>query len=51
MAMYVFLRINGFALSASEEEATIFMMRLAAGDESRETLADWLKNATIEVAP
>jgi death on curing protein len=51
MAMYVFLRINGFALNAPEEEAAHFMMRLAAGDESRETLADWLKNAAIEVAP
>jgi death on curing protein len=51
MAMYVFLRINGFALNAPEEQAAHFMMRLAAGDESRETLADWLKNATIEVAP
>jgi death on curing protein len=44
MAMYVFLRINGFGLSAPEEEATIFMMRLAAGEESQETLAQWLED-------
>jgi death on curing protein len=43
MAMYVFLRINGFVLIAPEEEATIFMMRLAASEESQETLAQWLE--------
>jgi death on curing protein len=43
MAMYVFLRINGFALNAPEEEATIFIMRLASGEESQETLTQWLE--------
>jgi death on curing protein len=49
MAMYVFLRINGFALNAPEEEATIFMMRLAAGEESQETLTQWLETFTEEI--
>jgi death on curing protein len=44
MAMYVFLRINGFTLDAPEAEATLFMMRLAAGEESQGTLAQWLES-------
>jgi death on curing protein len=49
MAMYVFLKINGFELDAPEAEATIFMMRLAAGKESQETLAKWLNLFTKAV--
>jgi death on curing protein len=49
MAMYVFLKINGFELDAPEAEATIFMMRLACGEESQETLAQWLKSFTKAV--
>jgi death on curing protein len=49
MAMYVFLRINGFGLNAPQEEATIFMMRLAAGEESQETLAQWLEDFSEKI--
>jgi death-on-curing protein len=44
MAMYVFLRINGFQLDAPEEEAVLFMLRLASGEESQETLEQWLEH-------
>jgi death on curing protein len=43
MAMYIFLRINGFVLDAPQEEATIFMTRLAASEESQDTLTQWLE--------
>ncbi len=49
MAVYVFLRVNGFVLSAPEEEATIFMMRLAASEESQETLAQWLESFSEKI--
>jgi death on curing protein len=49
MAMYVFLRVNGFVLSAPEEEATIFMMRLAASKESQETLAQWVESFSEKI--
>jgi death on curing protein len=43
MAMYVFLDMNGVSLEAGEEEATLFMYRLAAGEETQEDLAAWLE--------
>jgi death on curing protein len=43
MAMYVFLDMNGVSLEAVEAEATLFMYRLAAGEETQEDLAAWLE--------
>lgn len=40
--MDVFLRLNGCALAASEEEAYAAMLQLAAGDVQEAQLARWL---------
>jgi len=46
-AMEVFLVLNGMELRASVEEQERFMLSLAAGEVSREGLADWLRSNTI----
>lgn len=43
MAMYSFLRANGYSLDAPEPETVIFMQRLANGDEDQTSLAEWLR--------
>ena len=46
-AMEVFLVMNDMEISASVDEQERFMLSLAAGEVSREALADWLRsNAT-----
>ena len=49
MSMFVFLKINGFLLEAPEEEATLFMLRLAESNESQESLTQWLEKFSISV--
>lgn len=44
--MDVFLRLNGCALAASEEEACAAMIQLAAGDLQEAQLARWLAEHT-----
>ena len=46
-AMEVFLVLNGMELRASVDEQERFMLSLAAGEVSREGLADWLRSNTI----
>jgi len=46
-AMEVFLVLNGMELRASVEEQERFMLSLAAGEVSREGLADWLRSNAI----
>ncbi|MBI1318041.1 MAG: type II toxin-antitoxin system death-on-curing family toxin [Candidatus Hydrogenedens sp.] len=41
-AMFAFLRLNGIALCAEQEEATSAMLGLAAGDISEGDLTSWL---------
>jgi death on curing protein len=48
-AMEVFLVMNGMEISASVGEQERFMLSLAAGEVSRESLADWLRSNVIEV--
>jgi len=43
MAAYVFLRLNGLVLDASEVEAVVTFRDLAAGDVDEEQLAAWLE--------
>jgi death-on-curing protein len=45
-AMEVFLVMNEFEISASVDEQESFMMGLAAGNVSRESLVDWLRSST-----
>lgn len=42
-AMEIFLVMNGMELRASVDEQEQFMLALAAGDVSREPLAEWLR--------
>jgi death on curing protein len=43
MVMYVFLKMNGIELAASEEDAYVTIRDLASGDLSEEALEDWLQ--------
>jgi len=43
MAAYVFLRMNGYTLAASEEEAASIFLQLADGALTEKRLADWLR--------
>lgn len=45
-AMYVFLGINGIAITADEEEVVRVVLALAAGDLSESELGDWLRGNT-----
>jgi death-on-curing protein len=48
-AMEVFLLLNGVELVASVDDQERFMLALAAGDVSRETLIDWLRSHAVEL--
>ena len=48
-AMEVFLIMNGMELRASVDDQERFMRALAAGDVSREALAEWLRAHSVEV--
>ena len=42
----MFLRLNGFRLTATQHEATLTMLALAASDITEAAYADWLRNHT-----
>jgi death-on-curing protein len=44
-----FLRINGFALTATELEAATTFLGLAAGQITEEELTDWFSRNTVEM--
>ncbi len=41
-----FMNLNGWSLSASDEEMYLMFLRLAAGEVSEELLTQWLKQAS-----
>ena len=43
LTTYIFLQINGYELSASEADATVQTLALAAGEVSEKDYAQWLK--------
>jgi death-on-curing protein len=43
IAVGVFLRLNGYRLTADQAQATLVMLSVAAGSFSEEALADWLR--------
>lgn len=43
LAVGLFLYLNGYRLSASQAEATITMLAVAAGDISEDAFAAWLR--------
>ncbi len=51
LTAYVFLRLNGRTLTASEAEAAEIMMETAAGNVSDQTFAEWLRHNTKPLRP
>jgi death-on-curing protein len=43
VAMELFLVLNGFELTASDADAVLTMLRLAAGEVEEEQFADWIR--------
>ena len=43
MSAYVFLRMNGYALNATEEEAASVFLHLAEGTITEKRLSNWLR--------
>lgn len=48
MAAYVFLRINGITLNASEEDAVSVFLQLAAGSLTEKGLEKWFRANSIQ---
>lgn len=48
MAAYVFLGANGWSLEATEEEAVIETLALAAGESSEADYAAWLERNSVQ---
>jgi death-on-curing protein len=44
VAMETFLSLNGWQLSASDEDCVLMILRLADGALAEEALAEWLRN-------
>lgn len=49
MAAYIFLRINGFTLSASEVEAVAMISDLAAGEINEDELSTWIESNSLPI--
>lgn len=47
----LFLHLNGFRLQASQAEATLAMLSLAAGDMTEAEFADWLRQHIRRLEP
>ncbi len=48
MAAYTFLAVNGWQLTAPEEEAVLETLALAAGDGGANDYAAWLRRSCVE---
>ena len=49
VAMELFLMDNGFVLTASDEDALMTMLRLAAGEMSEEEYAAWIRPKIVQI--
>jgi death on curing protein len=47
LSMGLFLFLNGYQLSASQAEATVTMLSVAAGEIDESTLAKWIRQHSI----
>jgi death on curing protein len=47
----MFLRLNGYRLTATPQDATLTMLSLAAGNISEADYAAWLRNHTQAIEP
>ncbi len=50
LAVGLFLYLNGYRLAATQAEATLAVLALAAGDLSEEEFAGWLRSHTVRRA-
>lgn len=48
-AMATFLRLNGYRILSTVDEQEILILRLAAGEASREELVEWLRSHVISL--
>ena len=48
-SMYVYLIINGFDITASQQEVETLIINVAAGNMTNVELAQWLRRNTIEI--
>jgi death on curing protein len=48
LSMGLFLFLNGYQLSASQAEATVTMLSVAAGEIDESTLAKWIRQHSTE---
>ncbi|HEX2553699.1 MAG TPA: type II toxin-antitoxin system death-on-curing family toxin [Microvirga sp.] len=51
VAMELFLMKNGFLLTASDEDAVVTFLRLAAGDLAEDDLAAWIRQSLTPRSP
>ncbi|MDO8887089.1 MAG: type II toxin-antitoxin system death-on-curing family toxin [Hydrogenophaga sp.] len=49
VAMELFLRLNGWQLTASDGDCVMTMLAVAAGDISEEAFADWLRTHVVRI--
>ena len=47
----MFLRLNGYRLTASQQDATLTMLALAASELSEAGYADWLRQHSAQLKP
>ncbi len=50
LALGLFLRINGYRLTATQVDATVTILALAAGELSEEQLAQWVRSHASKIA-
>ncbi|MEA5583742.1 type II toxin-antitoxin system death-on-curing family toxin, partial [Nodularia harveyana UHCC-0300] len=46
--MATFLELNGYSLDVPEPQVVLIMERLANGQESQETISEWLQENSIK---
>jgi death-on-curing protein len=46
--MAIFVELNGYSLNVPEPEVVLIMERLANGQESQETISEWLQENSIQ---
>ncbi|HLO86252.1 MAG TPA: type II toxin-antitoxin system death-on-curing family toxin [Nostocaceae cyanobacterium] len=48
VSMATFLELNGYSLNVPEPEVVLVMQRLANGQETQETISEWLQKNSIQ---
>ncbi|MBD1821017.1 type II toxin-antitoxin system death-on-curing family toxin [Cyanobacteria bacterium FACHB-DQ100] len=48
VVMAVFLELNGYSLDVPEAEVVQVMLRLASGEETQESIAQWLESRSVQ---